>query len=180
VRFYSNPGHFNVAASLDLKTLPARVWTFLATLLVGQGLYETPAEAVPARFRVFRRADGSMHFLRELYVGYALRVFDSDFVVRQHHGRPVLFEVFVELGLEVAMELTVLEEGALSIRGKELLFRGTRVPAFGLEVEFISRALGTDLTIDGHLRMRPTTGIGRFFMYKVLRRPEELGCMVWK
>ncbi|MCA1595731.1 MAG: DUF4982 domain-containing protein, partial [Chloroflexi bacterium] len=40
VRFYSNPGAFQVIASLRFATLPARVGSCLTTLLLGQGLYE--------------------------------------------------------------------------------------------------------------------------------------------
>jgi len=85
---------FSVRASLELHTLPARFWSRMTTFLIGQGLYESDGE-FEARFRVFQRSDGSMHFCRELDAGGVLRVFDSDFVVRSHRGRPTLFEVFV-------------------------------------------------------------------------------------
>jgi len=41
VRFYTNPAPFDVKASLRLNTIPARFWSRLATLCVGQGLYES-------------------------------------------------------------------------------------------------------------------------------------------
>ncbi len=44
VRFYENPSRFAVRAKLELKTIPARFWSCAATLLIGQGLYETRAE----------------------------------------------------------------------------------------------------------------------------------------
>ena len=86
LQFYQNPSRFRVRASVHFYTLPARIWSWLATLLVGQGLYENDLENIEARFRVFRRRDGSMHFLRELYCGETLRVFDSDFIVRSVNG----------------------------------------------------------------------------------------------
>src|SRR5262249_21277678 len=67
VSFYSNPSRFKVKATIELDTVPARFWSMMATLLVGQGLYETGLTDMEGRFRVFKRADGSMHFIRELY-----------------------------------------------------------------------------------------------------------------
>src|SRR3954465_836259 len=92
-------------AWLELHTLPARFWSRFATFLVGQGLYECDGE-FEARFRVFQRRDGSMHFTREFDAGGVLRVFDSDFVVRSHRGKATLFEVFVDEGVEIAMRVT--------------------------------------------------------------------------
>ena len=179
--FYANPARFSVKAALELHTLPARLWSRVATLLVGQGLYEADAGEVDARFRVFRRADGSMHFVRELYCRGALRVFDSDFVVRE----ATLYEVFVDMGISVEMRVTPLPGGALSIRGVNVYRRGLRLPQAWLKVEFLSRVEvlsdgAEELHIDGHLLMEPEGAVGRFLAYKVLRRPKELGCIHYR
>jgi hypothetical protein len=179
--FYANPARFSVKAALELHTLPARLWSRVATLLVGQGLYEADAGEVDARFRVFRRADGSMHFVRELYCRGALRVFDSDFVVREAR----LYEVFVDMGVSVEMDVKPLPGGALSIRGVNVYRRGLRLPPVWLKVEFQSRVDvlpdgAEELRIDGHLLMQPDGAVGRFLAYKVLRRPEELGCIHYR
>jgi len=152
VAFYSNPSRFPVRAWLTLNTFGARVASWLATRLLGQGLYETDRGPLPARFRVYRRADGSMHFVRELYCGGALRVFDSDFVVRYHGGRPALHEVFPDHGIDIQMEVRVLEGGGISIRGQSIRVHGLRLPFMPLEVEFVSQVEGGHLQIDGHLR----------------------------
>jgi hypothetical protein len=180
VRFYTNPAPFDVKASLQLHTIPARFWSRLATLCVGQGLYESDLAEIDARFRVFRRADGSMHFVRELYCGGSFRVFDSDFVVRETPRGPALFEVFADLGVDVEMETTPLPDGGLSIRGRRIYLHNVPVPSFGLRVEFQSRVVrgedgGESLKIDGRLLMQPRTAWGRVLAYRLLRRPERLG-----
>lgn len=180
VRFYTNPAPFDVKATLRLNTIPARFWSRLATLMAGQGLYESDLAEIDARFRVFRRADGSMHFVRELYCGGSFRVFDSDFVVRDTPRGPALFEVFADLGVDVEMEMTPLPEGGLSIRGRQIYVRHVPVPSCGLRVEFQSRVTrdedgGETLKIDGRLLMQPRTAWGRVLAYRILRRPERLG-----
>jgi hypothetical protein len=185
-RFYRNPSKFEVKVSLELNTAPAKFWSRVATLLVGQGLFEAEAGELDARFRVFRRADGSMHFVRELYVRGTLRVFDSDFVVRDVGGVPTFFEVFVDHGVAVEMDLLPLAGGGLSIRGRRIHVRGLRLPAAWLQVEFISRVLPGEsggpasLAIDGYLLMQPKSAFGRFLARKVLRRPEQLGCIHYR
>jgi hypothetical protein len=180
VRFYQNPAHFQVKVKVDLNTLPAKLWSRVITLLIGQGPYEESGAEVDAQFRVFRRRDGSMHFLRELYMGETLRVFDSDFVVRTVNGTPALFEVFVDKHIDIEMTVTPLPGGGLSIRGKNIYYRGTRLPCPGLRVEFQSRVSTEDnsrevLHIEGRLLMQPDTGWGRLLMCRLLRRPEVLG-----
>jgi len=180
VRFYQNPAQFQVRVRVDLHTLPAKLWSRVITLLVGQGPYQESGSEVDAQFRVFRRRDGSMHFLRELYMGESLRVFDSDFVVRTVNGTPALFEVFVDKHLEIEMTVTPLAGGGLSIRGKNVYYRGTQVPCPGLRVEFQSHVVAEDggrerLEIEGRLLMQPDTGWGRLLMCRLLRRPEVLG-----
>lgn len=158
VELYSNPARFPVTAWLELNTIGSRVMSFLATRLMGQGLYETGRGPLPARFRVYRRADGSMHFVRELYCGGTLRVFDSDFVVREHGGRRALHEVFPECGVDIEMEVRRLPGGGLSIRGREIRVHGFRLPRLPLEVDFRSQVRrGADgrerLEVDGHLTL---------------------------
>jgi hypothetical protein len=186
VDFYTNPSHYDVKASLELKTLPAKFWSRLATLIIGQGLYESDEKEIDARFRVFRRKDGSMHFIRELYCGDAMRVFDSDFIIRQMNNKATLFEVFVDLKVDVEMEVKPLADKGLSIRGKNIYLRGLRLPGTGIQVEFQSHVVasenagqeeGEQLHIDGHLMMQPRTRLGKFFACKVLRRPKQLACI---
>jgi len=180
VRFYSNPSRFLVRATMELDTAPARFWSRLATLLVGQGLYETGLTDMDARFRVFRRADGSMHFIRELYSATTRRVFDSDFVVRDFCGRPTFFEVFVDLGVDVEMSVRPTGDGGLSIKGANIYWRGLRLPSTALKVEFISKVDNSTggrqlLLIEGNLLMQPATRLSRFVIHRLLRRPEKLG-----
>lgn len=169
--FYANPSRFDVTATLKLETIPARIWSRLLTLLFGQGLFETSLSEIPARFRIFQRKDGSMHFIRELFCEGKYRVFDSDFVVRE--GK--LYEVFTDLRTSVEMHLEPLANGGLSIQGKRILFHGRTMPSIGLTVEFQSRTENEILKIDGRLMMKPKTGFGKFFAYKILRRPQNLG-----
>ena len=169
--FYANPSRFDVTATLKLETLPAKIWSRLLTLLFGQGLFETDLEEIPARFRIFCRRDGSMHFVRELYCDEKYRVFDSDFVVR--NGK--LYEVFSDLKAAVELAVAPAEDGRLSIQSRSFLFHGKQLPSIGLTVEFQSRVEEEILKIDGQLRMAPKTKFGRFFAHKILRRPRDLG-----
>lgn len=169
--FYKNPSRFDVTATLKLETLPAKFWSRFLTILLGQGLFESDLENIPARFRIFQRADGSMHFIRELYCEGKYRVFDSDFVVE--NGK--LYEVFGDLKTSIEMRVEPIENGGLSIRGTKILFRGRKMPAIGLTVEFQSRAEQEILKIDGRLTMKPETKFGKFFAHKILRRPKNLG-----
>ena len=171
VEFYANPAKFDVTATLKLETLPARFWSRVITLLFGQGLYETDLHEIPARFRVFSRKDGSMHFVRELYCADKLRVFDSDFVIRE--GK--LFEVFTDLKMAVEMRVEPMADGGLRISGENIWAHGWRMPAIGLLIEFCSEVEETDvLKINGRLLMQPRTETGKFIAYKILRRPKDL------
>jgi hypothetical protein len=177
--FYTNPSRFSCRASLDLHTVPARFWSWLLTFLLGQGLYESGLREANTRLRVFRRADGSMHFLREIESGGNLRVFDSDFVVRAVDGQRALFEVFVDYGIDLQLEVTPLPGGGLSIHSRRAYLRGLPLPFFGLHVDFVSRVPPQEneharLLVDGHLFLRPRSAAGRFFAHRILRRPEQL------
>jgi hypothetical protein len=178
VGFYENPARYDLRCTLELHTTLAHVWSRLLTSIAGQGLYEAGTRTYEARIRTYRRADGAMHFVREVDTGRALRVFDSDFVVRDHRGVPTLFERFPEVHLEYELFVTPLGPGlGVSIRGRDLYWRGIRVPTMGLEVEFRSFVVGEGLKLEGVLAQRPNTAIGRFFVRRVLRRPEILGCI---
>lgn len=169
--FYANPSRFDVTATLKLETLPAKLWSRFLAFLFGQGLYESDLEEIPAKFRIFQRDDGSMHFIRELYCDGKYRIFDSDFVVRE--GK--LYEVFTDLKTSVEMFVAPIENGGLSIQGVNILFYGRKMPSIGLNVEFKSRVEGELLKIDGQLSMKPKTKFGEFLAYKILRRPKNLG-----
>ena len=169
--FYANPSRFEVTTTLKLETLPARFWSRFLTFIFGQGLYETDLAEIPTRFRIFQRADGSMHFVRELFCNGKYRVFDSDFVIED--GK--LYEVFIDLKASVEMHVSVLENGGLSIQSRNFLFHGKRMPSIGLNVEFKSHVEAETLKIDGHLLMKPKTKFGEFFAHKILRRPKNLG-----
>jgi hypothetical protein len=180
VQFYRNPGRFNALSSLDILTLPLMTYSWLAALLLGQGLYEGGPGPIPTRLRVFRREDGSMHFVRELYCGPALRVFDSDFVLREVAGKPELVEVFRDIGVEVVLDAELRPGGGVAVVGRDIYWRGVRLPRTALRVEFASTVCsGPDgdesIEIIGRLSMQPRTAIGRFVMHGLLRRPRELG-----
>lgn len=175
VDFYSNPARFRAKVSLRFSTVPARITSYLATLLLGQGLYESDITEIETRFRTFRRDDNSLHFVRELYCGEVMRTFDSDFVVKEHDGDAKLFEVFSDLGCFVSMDVEPLPDGGLKLRGRDIYYRGMRLPSTGLNVEFQSHVSDGTLTIEGKLLMQPRTRWGRFIARNLLRRPEELG-----
>jgi hypothetical protein len=180
VAFYENPAKYDVRCTLELHTVPARLWARLLTAVAGQGLFEAGEREYESRIRTYRRADGAMHFVREVDTGRALRIFDSDFLVRPHHGRPTLFERFPDLSLEYELIVRPLGPGlGVSIQGRDLYWRGIRLPSTGLQVEFQSAvttgAEGEILHLDGVLAQRPRTALGHFFVRKVLRRPEILG-----
>ncbi|NTX05904.1 DUF4166 domain-containing protein [Myxococcus sp. CA040A] len=132
MRFYANPGAWGARASVTFASRTARLLAWMATRLSGQGLSEHGARTFPGRFLTFRRADGSMHFVRELYCDGVLRRFDSDFILRD--GR--LHEVFVEHGLDLELDVSVLEDGGIRLRGGTLRWHGLVLPPFGRGVEF--------------------------------------------
>ena len=113
-----------------------------------------------------------MHFIRELYCDGKYRVFDSDFIVE--NGK--LYEVFRDLRAAVEMNVSPVENRGLAIEGENFFLYGKKLPVIGLNVVFRSRvAENGTLNIDGQLSMKPKTKIGRFFAYKILRRPKDLG-----
>lgn len=179
VQFYGNPARFSADVSVRFSTLPARLGSIAATLILGQGLYEAGQEKIDSRFRAFRRQDGSLHFVREFYCAGRLRCFDSDFAIRDMNGSPRLFEIFSDLNLAVLMKMEPLQDRGLLIRGEHIFYRGVRLPSLGLQVEFCSRVVEKterpEIHIEGRLLMRPGSAVGGFLVRQLLRRPEELG-----
>lgn len=179
--FYANPSRFDATATLKLETLPLRFWSRSLTLLLGQGLYEEDLNEIPARFRIFERKDGSMHFVRELFCDGKYRVFDADFVVRD--GK--LYEVFTDLKVAIEMSVEPFGGDGLSIKSRRVLFRGFSMPTAGIKVDFQSRVEKDEngnelLKVEGLLFMRPETRLGAFFAHKILRRPKNLGSISYK
>jgi hypothetical protein len=179
--FYRNPGEFTGTAHLELSTIPGRFVTRLVTLLTGQGLYESNLPEMQVRFRTFKRADGSMHFLRELHSGDTFRVFDSDFA-RQINGKAVFCEVFTDLNVEVEMKLQVSDDGSLAIQGQRIKLFKIPMPSFGFKIIFKSQVIEArdaqeTLHINGRLLMQPSSALGKFIAFRVLRRPEFLACL---
>jgi hypothetical protein len=180
VKFYRNPGRFAATASLEIRTLPLMMYSRLAALVLGQGLFEDQAPVIPARLRVFRREDGSMHFVRELYCTPTLRVFDSDFVVRTIASRPTLAEVFSDIGVHVVLDVEHRPDGGVAVVGRDIYWHGIRMPRTALRIEFASRVCrdeigGEYMETIGRLSMEPRTAVGRFVMHKIFRRPRDLG-----
>jgi hypothetical protein len=127
--FFDRMDGWALTASVRLHQRAGRWAAALGTILVGQGMYEEDLEEVDARFRLFRRDDGSLHFVREFWCADAIRVFDSDFVVREVDGRPTILEVFQDLG--VAPERLVVT-GTLDLEPSSALGRWWWHRAIGL------------------------------------------------
>lgn len=178
VEFFNNPANLNVTSALELHTLPAKFWARALTSIFRQGLYESHLSDIPTRFRVSKRSDGAMHFVREFDCKTtAPRVFNSDFVVRNVNGTQTFFEVFRELGIDVEMEFEPTINGGLINICKKFSWRGWRIPTFGLQCEFQGVEEDKQLHFKGYLRMRPRTKFGKFLAYKILRRPQLLACL---
>lgn len=175
VEFYDNPSRFQARGRVELPTLPGRIWSRAATRLLGQGAFEQSAGDIDVRFRAFRRVDGSMHFVRELFVGDTMRVFDSDFVIRDSAQGKVLAEVFSDLKVEALMTVSAEADGSISIRGKEFRFRGGLLPTMPWQVQFKSRVVDGQIEIRGDLLLEPQSALGRAFFFGLLRRPKLLG-----
>jgi hypothetical protein len=174
-RFFAAMGDFDLTASVRLRHRMTGAVAWLATLLVGQGMYEEHLDEVPARFRLFRRDDGSMHFVREFWCEEAVRVFDSDFVVRQIDGSPAIVEVFQDLGVAARMRTTVTPSGGVAMQVVGLFVRGLALPVGPIEVCFRTEpdADGA-LVVTGDLRLR-AGGFAGFVLHRLLRLPEALG-----
>ncbi|HHO49310.1 MAG TPA: hypothetical protein ENK18_00165 [Deltaproteobacteria bacterium] len=173
---FSSMDRFTMTASVHLHHRLTTWMAWLATLLVGQGMYEESLEQVPARFRLFRRDDGSLHFVREFWCDEAVRVFDSDFVVRWIDGQPTLLEVFQQLGIAAQMRTEVLDDGGVSMTIVRLFIRGVPVGVGPARVCFETRPHAPgQLQVVGVLELAPRTASVRWVLRRLLRLPERLG-----
>ncbi|TVQ94932.1 MAG: hypothetical protein EA397_00315 [Deltaproteobacteria bacterium] len=169
---------FRMVVSVHLTNRLTGWLAWGATLLVGQGMYEQHLDSVPARFRLFKRPDDSLNFVREFWCDEAVRVFDSDFVVREVDGHPTLLEVFRELGVAAQMRTEVLEDGGLSMTIVRLFVRGFPVGIGSFFVRFETRPAGErDIVVTGVLELRPKGTLGRGFWHSLLRLPQHLGAI---
>ena len=167
---------FSMRASVHLYHRPTRWLAFWATLLVGQGMYEESLQEVEARFRLFRRADGSLHFVREFWCDESIRVFDSDFVLRDVDGRPTLLEVFGDLGIAAQMDTEVLDDGGLSMTVVGLFVRGVPVPVGPIRVRFETRPVAPGrLAVRGSLEVVPRNAVEGWLLHRIGRLPSLLG-----
>lgn len=173
---FENMDRFEMTASVHLHHRLTTWAAWLATLFVGQGMYEESLEQVPARFRLFRRDDGSMHFVREFWCDEAIRVFDSDFVVRDVDDTPTLLEVFQSLGVAAQMRTEVLDDGGVSMTISRLFVRGIPVGIGPARVCFETRPDGPGrLQVVGVLELQPRSSLLRWLLRRLLRLPERLG-----
>jgi hypothetical protein len=176
-RFFDRMDAFSMTASVDLHGSSSRALAWGATLLVGQGMYEEHLADVDARFRLFQREDGSMHFVREFWCADAIRVFDSDFVVREVDGKWTLLEVFQDLGVAARMRTEVLDDGGLRMTVVGLFVRGVPVPVGPATVCFDTRPVDDTLVITGVLDLAARNVIERVLWRQLLRLPERVGAI---
>jgi hypothetical protein len=105
LELHSNPGRFHLTATPELETRSARFWSWAVTKLVGQRLHEAELPQMEGRCRLFQRDDGSMHLVRELRAGDAVRVFEADLVLREDADRTRLALVFPDKGVEADLDV---------------------------------------------------------------------------
>jgi hypothetical protein len=173
--FFDRMQSWKLTADVHLYHRMGRWAAAMGTLLVGQGMYEQDLEEVDARFRLFRRDDGSLHFVREFWCADAIRVFDSDFVVRDVDGRPTLLEVFQDLGVAARMHTEVLADGGLAMTVAGLFVRGVPTGTGPARVRFETRPDGERLLVTGVLDLVPRSGLERWWVHRVLGLPARLG-----
>jgi hypothetical protein len=174
-QFFDRMDDWRTTASVRLYHRAGRWAAALGTLLVGQGMYEEDLVEVDARFRLFRRDDGSLHFVREFWCADAVRVFDSDFVVREVDGRPAILEVFQDLGLALRMRTTVEPDGGLTMAVAGVFVRGVPVGVGPVRVRFTTRPEPDRLVVHGTLDLEPATALSRWFWRRGLGLPERIG-----
>ncbi|TNE85466.1 MAG: hypothetical protein EP330_25620 [Deltaproteobacteria bacterium] len=176
-RLFDRMSDFRMTARVHLEPyLGFPAVARVATILLGQGMYESHLEDVDARFRLFRRDDGSLHFVREFWCADEIRVFDSDFVVRQADGEATLVEVFQELGVGARMCTEILDDGGLSMTVVGLWIRGFARSPGPFRVRFTTRPLPDGrLHVLGVMDLAPRGALERFWTTRVLRLPERLG-----
>ena len=173
--FFDRMHAWQLTASVHLYHRVGRWAAVFGTLLVGQGMYEQDLDQVDARFRLFRRDDGSLHFMREFWCADEIRVFDSDFVVREVDGRPTILEIFQDLGVAARMRTDVLPDGGLLMTVVGLFVRGVPVGVGPAVVHFETRPEADRLVVRGTLDLAPRTALARWWWHRVLRLPERIG-----
>jgi hypothetical protein len=146
-----------MTASVHLYHRMGIVLAWAGTLLVGQGMYEQHLDQVEARFRLFRRDDGSLHFVREFWCD-------------------ALLEVFQDLGVAARMRTEVLEDGGLAMTVVGLFVRGVPIPVAPAAVRFETRPDGQGgLLVSGVLDLQPGSALSRLWFRRVMGLPERLG-----
>ncbi|MFT4628160.1 MAG: hypothetical protein ACI8PZ_006855 [Myxococcota bacterium] len=176
LRLFEAMHTFEMTASVHLYHRVTGWAAVVATLLVGQGMYEQHLDAVPARFRLFRRDDGSLHFVREFWCADAVRVFDSDFVVRDVDGSPTILEVFQDLGVAARMRTEPLADGGLSMTVIGLYIRGIPAPVGPFRVCFTTCPTDDErVFVRGSLELAPRNRLERWWLTRVMRMPDLLG-----
>ena len=176
LRLFEAMHTFEMTASVHLYHQLTGWAAVVATLLIGQGMYEEHLDEVPARFRLFRRADGSLHFVREFWCADAVRVFDSDFVVREVDGTPTILEVFQDLGVAARMRTEPMADGGLSMTVVGLFVRGVATPVGPFRVCFTTRPTDDgQLFVRGVLELAPRNRLERWWMTRVMGLPDLLG-----
>jgi hypothetical protein len=180
VRFYENPGAWDCTATLECHGWATRWALDVVRRLTRQGLAEvTLGKPWPARFRTFCRADGTMHFIREIWVDGVLRVFDSNFLVgRDVEGRAAVIEYFPDLDVTVPLCPEVHEGDGLSMVGRRQLWRGWCLPR-AVQVRFDGRALeGEALEFAGRATLDEGAVLGRLARW--VGMPAELGVLRYR
>jgi hypothetical protein len=179
LELHSNPGRFHLTATPELETRSARFWSWAVTKLVGQRLHEAELPQMEGRCRLFQRDDGSMHLVRELRAGDAVRVFEADLVLREDADRTRLALVFPDKGVEADLDVEPAGRTGLVVRARGVHVRGQRLANLPIAVELRARravdASGrAGLEVEDRLLLQPATALGRWVVHGLLRRPEEL------
>ena len=117
-----------------------------------------------------------MHFVREFWCEDSVRVFDSNFVVREVDGAPTLLEVFEEVGVAAQMQTEVLDDGGISMTIVGLFIRGIRVGVGPWLVRFETRPTAEgSLSVQGILRLETRSWLSRTWWHGVLGLPSLVG-----
>lgn len=177
-RLFDEMHAFRMEASVHLYHRLGWWAAYAGSVLVGQGMYEQHLAAVDARFRLFRREDGSLHFVREFWCDDAVRVFDSDFVVREVDGAPTILEIFQDLGVAARMRTEVLDDGGVAMTVVGLFLRGIPTGTGPFHVCFETRPVaGAPERVDvaGVLDLRPRNAFERWWFHRVWGLPARLG-----
>lgn len=177
-RLFHEMHGFRMEASVHLYHSLGWWAAFAGSILMGQGMYEQHLAAVDARFRLFQRADGSLHFLREFWCEDAVRTFDSDFVVREVDGKPTIIEVFADLGLAARMRTEVMDDGGVSMTVVGLFLRGVPVGVGPFHVCFETHPVpgsADRVDVSGVMDLRPRNAFERWWFHRVWGLPARIG-----